>query len=340
MTEVDERAKKQERFRAFLEARLDAPEAAAEWRANLGRGHEELLARPLGDVLPEDALLRLVEVGRRPELYERAVAKISAAAHAEVHPRVLRHGATLGRYVPPAGRAKIDALLGRPNLVNPKLVREVLAQEAMEDLMREVLFDALKEFNQNVNPFFAEWGIPGLIKKVMPIGSGAVLKSLDSVRGEFDKRLDPEIRKFLGAFARKALDRTANLMIDKGDSPKFVELRRAVAKWLYDQPVGELASAVDSEAVSLGREAGVLIAAHAATVDDLSREVRDAIHAFYTKHATQPISAVLAHYEVTYVPDLDALAEATWPLVRTAAKSATALDWAAKLYGEFLAAGE
>ncbi|HQY64103.1 MAG TPA: hypothetical protein PK141_22040 [Polyangiaceae bacterium] len=340
MPEGDERAKKQERFRAFLEARLDGPEAAAEWRANLGRGYEELLTRPLGELLPREALLRLVEAGRRPEVYDRAVAKISKAVHAEAYPRVLRHDATLGRYVPAAGRAKIDALLGRPNLVNPKLVREVLAQEAMEDLMREVLFDALKEFNQNVNPFFAEWGIPGLIKKVMPIGSGAVLKSLDSVRGEFDKRLDPEIRKFLGAFARKALDRTANLMIDKGDSPKFVELRRAVARWLYEQPVGELATAVDAEAVALGREAGVLIAAHAATVDELSREITDVIGAFCTKHQTDPLAAVLAAYDVTYAPDLDALAEATWPLVRTAAKSATALDWASKVYGEFLAAGE
>lgn len=340
MTADDDQTQRQLRFRAFLTQRLDSQGAAAEWRANLERGYEELLTRPLGEVLPKAALLRLVEAGRRPEVYERAIAKVSQAVHAEAYPRVLRHEATLGSYVPKEGRAKIAALLARPNLVNPKLVREVLAQEAMEDLMREVLFDALKEFNQNVNPFFAEWGIPGLIKKVMPIGSGAVLKSLDSVRGEFDKRLDPEIRKFLGAFARKALDRTANLMIDKGDSPKFIELRRAVAEWLYAQPVGELARAVDSEAVALGREAGVLIAAHAAAADELSRELTEAIGAFYTRHEGEPLASVLAHYDVTYAPDFDALADGTWPLVRTAAKSATALDWATQVYGEFLAAGE
>ncbi len=329
---------KKARFKAFLAARIDSPAAEAEWRANLERGYRELRAKPLTELLPRAALGRLVEAARRPELYEALAAKISVAVHAEAYPRVLAHEAKLGSYVPAAGRAKIDALLARPNLVNPKLVREILKQEAMEDLMREVLFDALKEFNQNVNPFFAEWGIPAIVKKVMPIGAGAVLKSLDSVRGEFDKRLDPEIRKFLGAFARKALDRTAALMIDKGDSPKFVELRHAVARWLYEQPVGELARAADAEAVALGREAGLLIAAQAAASRDLTREVEGAIDAFYTRHRTDTLDAILAHYGVTYAPDLDALASGTWGLVKCAARSDTALDWAANLLGEFLEA--
>ena len=332
----DIEAKKQ-RFSAFLSARLTSPAARSEWRANLERGYQELLARKLSEALPHEALLRMLEIAKKPELYEKLVSKIAVAVHAEAYPRVVSHGATLGSYVPEPAKKKIELLLARPNVVNPKLVREILAQEAMEDLMQDVLFDALKEFNEKVNPFFADWGIPGIVKKVMPIGSGAVLKSLDSVRGEFDKRLDPEIKKFLGVFSKKALDRTAGLMIDKGDSPKFVELRKAVATWLYAQPVGELTKSADPEAVKLGQEAGVLIAAQVAASKDLATEVEASIAAFYKKHEKDTLEAIRSAYGIDYAPDFDALAEATWPLVVQIVTSDTLVDWATSIVGEFFA---
>lgn len=294
------------------------------------------MARSLGDALPAAALLHLVDLAKKPDLYTRAIAKIAAAVRIETYPRVIAHQATLGSYVPHAARENIDALLARPNLVNPKLVREILAQEAMEDLMKDVLFDALKEFNEKVNPFFADWGIPGIVKKVMPIGSGAVLKSLDVVRGEFDKRLDPEIKKFLGAFSKKALDRTANLMIDKGDSPQFVELRKAIAAWLYAQPIAELTKGADPEAVALGQEAGVKIAQAVAASPELAKEVSAAIHAFYTKHEKDTLATIRTSYGIDYTPDFDALAEATWPLVERAATSDVLIAWSTALVGEFL----
>lgn len=332
----DIEAKKQ-RFATFLRARLTSPAARDEWKENLRAMYAELGRKTLEDTLPEAALLHLVDLAKKPDLYTRAVAKIADAVHADVYPRVVAHEATLGSYVPAEARAKIDELLARPNLVNPKLVREVLAQEAMESLMKDVLFDALKEFNEKVNPFFADWGIPGIVKKVMPIGSGAVLKSLDAVRGEFDKRLDPEIKKFLGAFSKKALDRTAGLVIDKGDSPEFVALRKAIAAWLYAQPIGELAKGTDAKAVELGQRAGVEIARAVAGSPDLSREVTAAIHAFYTKHANETLDTIRAAYAVDYEPDFEALAEATWPLVTRTVTSDAVLGWATTIVGEFLA---
>jgi hypothetical protein len=331
----DIEAKKQ-RFATFLVERLTSPEAKREWRTNLEAMYGELEGRTLADVLPREALRAGLELAKRPDVYTSLVSKIGTAVHTEAYPRVLAHEATLGSYVPTPAREKIDALLARPNLVNPKLVREVLAQEAMEDLMKDVLFDALKEFNEKVNPFFAEWGIPGIVKKVMPIGSGAVLKSLETVRGEFDKRLDPEIKKFLGVFSKKALDRTAGLMIEKGDSPKFVELRKAVARWLYEQPVGDLTRAVDAEAVGLGREASMLVAAEVARSSRVARDVDASIDAFYARHAGDTMRAIRASYGIDFVPDFDALAEATWPLVERAVRSDVCVSWATEIVGEFL----
>ena len=52
----------------------------------------------------------------------------------------------------------------------------------------------------SVNPFFAEWGLPAILRKVLPIGASAVMKSLESVKGEFDRRL--ELRPLLAEFAQ------------------------------------------------------------------------------------------------------------------------------------------
>jgi hypothetical protein len=329
-------ASKKARFADRLRARLSGEPAKLELRRNLERGYLELLEKTLGEVLPRTALLRLLDPAKKPELYEKAVAKIAAAVEADAYPRVTAHKATVGSYVPDESKKRIDELLAKPNLVKPELVREILRQEAMEELMQDVLFDALKEFNEKVNPFFADWGIPAIVKKVMPIGSGAVLKSLDAVRGEFDKRLDPEMKKFLGVFSKKALDRTANLMIDKGDSPKFVEVRKAIAKWIYTQPVGELTKTIDADAVRLGREAGIGIAARVAASQDLARDVEAAIAAFYAKHEGEKLSVVRAHYGIDYTPDFDALVEGAWPTVVTVVTSATAIDWVTDVVFELL----
>ena len=108
------------------------------------------------------------------------------------------------------------------------LVHRVFEDEAAEEVLRDVIYDALVEFNDSVNPFFADWGLPSLLKKVMPIGSGTVIKSIGAIRGEFDKRLEPEMRKFLLVFVRKSKKKIAGLIVSKGSDPKFIALRQSV----------------------------------------------------------------------------------------------------------------
>ncbi len=43
---------------------------------------------------------------------------------------------------------------------------------------------------------------------------------MGSVQGELDKRLEPEIRRFLKGFARQALERSIRAMLEKGGLEK------------------------------------------------------------------------------------------------------------------------
>ena len=239
-------------------------------------------------------------------------------------------------YVDAEARAAIDALLERSDLVPEKVIREVFAQEAIEEALRDILFDGLQEFNQTVNPFFADWGLPAILKR-MPIGGGAILKSMGAVKGEFDKRLEPEIRKFLQVFSRKAKTKLADVVVTRGGDPKMVELRKNVVGFLYQQSLAELLANVDDKV-----SANVEIAAERITLQVLGQEhprkrLREAIDAFLRDAGDQTIGEWLLSLGANATPELDAWAALLWPHVQRALASPVATAFFVQITREFYA---
>ena len=325
------------RFAEFMVKRLSSARAKAEWRAELENGYRMVLGQKLGTFVDQVALLRAVESLSTRDVWKKVVAPTFVAGRKDVFPLVKSDQNTLSTYVPEEARKAIDELLGLPGFVHEKLVFEVMRQEVVEEIMRDVLSDALEEFNDKVNPFFADWGLPGLIKKFVPIGGGAVLKSIDAVRGEYDKRLKPEIQKFLQGFSRRALDKTAKVVIARADDAKSVELRRALAKWLWDQKVSDLVEKVDDAKWGLMEKAGLLIAQETAQEKRVKSSRDELVRAFMTKHSSQTVAEVLALYGIDPAPDFDAIAEATFPAVATIATSSVATNYVSGIVAEFIA---
>jgi hypothetical protein len=325
------------RFKEYLKARLTSDRARAEWRAELENGWAMLLATKVTALVEPASLLCAIENATRREAFEKVVAPVFVAGRKDIFPIVKSNDDTLSAYVPKEARDAIDELLGKPGLMHDKLVEEIMKQEVVEEIMRDVLSDALEEFNDKVNPFFADWGLPGLIKKFVPIGGGAVLRSIESVRGEYDKRLKPEIQKFLQGFSRRALDKTAKVIVARADDPKSVALRRAIAKWLWEQKVKDLVANVDDEKWALGEKAGLLIAQQAAQTKRVQDARNELVYAFFKRHEQHTVKEALAEYGVDPQLDFDLLAEATWPAVKSIATSDVATNYVATIVAEFIA---
>jgi hypothetical protein len=182
--------------------------------------------------------------------------------------------------------------------------------------MRDILHEALVEFNDTVNPFFAEWALPALIKKVMPIGSGTVLKSISAVRGEFDKRLDPEIRKFLLGFSRRSKKKVADLILSKSGDPKLVALRKSVVAFVYEQTFAQLTRTIDDDARIGIDEAGEAILLEVLRKDRPRERLQAELGRLLAEHGDETLGAWLARIGVTERPALEPLAELLWPAVR------------------------
>jgi len=326
---------------AFLSARMAGTAAREDWVRSFREGYAWALGLPVKEVVDVAALTD----GVAAALSQASVKTLFAPVVKDVHRRTVASlkadDKRLAEYVNADARAAIDAILERSDLVPEKLVREVFAQEAIEDALRDILFDGLKEFNETVNPFFADWGLPALLKR-MPIGGGAILKSMGAMRGEFDKRLEPEIRKFLLVFSRKAKNKLADVVITKGSDPKSIELRKNVVSFLYTQSLSELLAGVDDKAMKQGEIAVEQIVLESLTKEHPKKQLRAALEAFLADHGDKTVGEWLAAVGATGEPDLDAWAALLWPHVERVLASPVAHAFFEKITAEFydgLAAG-
>jgi hypothetical protein len=319
---------------AFLSARLTSEAARADWTRSFREGYRWSLGLRVRDVVDPEALTEGVVAALTAESVTSLFAPVTKELHRRTLASMKADRTKVGEYVPAKARLAIDELLERPDLVPERLVRNVFDQEAIEDAIRDTLYDGLKEFNETVNPFFADWGLPALLKR-MPIGGGAIGKSMGAMRGEFDKRLDPEIKKFLLVFSRKAKVKLADFFVTRGADPKSVALRKNVVSFLYSQSLSELLAGVDDAAAKKGSLAAEHIVLETLTKEGPRKRLKEALLALLDEHGDRTIGEWLTAVGASGEPDLDAWAALLWPHVKRGLESPVAVAFFTAITREF-----
>lgn len=331
----DRLAELRDRQIAFLYERLVSPAAQAEWRANLDAAFGAVLDAPLGHVVDRGAASRLVDAALADGALRKGLEPLLSAAIDEALRQARNDGAPAGRFVPQSARRKLDELAALPGLLPETFVRAVVETDAVEEILREVLQRALTEFSEKANPFTAEWGLPSLLKRLGPFGLGAMGKSLDGMRAEFERRIEPEIRRFLQGFSRRSLRTVSDVTVAKLDGPAFVALRRRLAAELLARPVRELAALAESDSGALTRAIALESLVHAAGLEETRERVRALVLRAIEARAERPLRDVLGELAITAPLDTAALADATWPIVRHVLASEPLRLWIARLVTEF-----
>lgn len=322
---------------AFLAERLVDDRARGDFVRSFASGYDHVLSRPIRELLDPKVLVS----GLANVLTDEAVRGLLAPIVREVNRRVVASlrsdDAKLGDYVPADARKAIDELVARPDLVPEELIRKVFDDDVTEEIMRDILHDALVEFNESVNPFFAEWGLPALIKRFVPIGSGAILKSMSTVRGEFDKRLDPEIKKFLLSFSRKSKKKLADFVITKGGDPKLVALRQSLIVFFYEESLAKIMQNVDDDARMEVDTAGEAIVLELLRHERPRERLLAELEVLVKEHGDETLGAWLTRIGVTVRPDLEKLPELLWPFMRLALESPPARAFYERVTWDFYA---
>jgi hypothetical protein len=317
----------------FLQARLTSDKARQEWQAHVTAVWAVIESSPLGAVVDTGALADTLDVILSASQLEAN--RASARALLEGADTLLRHERRpLGDFVPEAARAKLHTLLEQPGMVPERLIREIVEDEVTEAALHELLYEALTEFSDKVNPFFAEWGLPSLLKRLSPFGLGGMSRGFESVRAEFDKRLDPEIRKFLKGFSRETLRNARGFILAKSASPQATALRKRLLAWVLSQKPADLLP--DEACARLAHEIGLDVAAHVASMESFRANRRAMIQTAVALYANRPLSDALSALCLPRGPEVaSAIAKATWPAVRAAVGSEPVKEWLASIVGEF-----
>jgi hypothetical protein len=304
----------------FLLERLTDEAARQRWSEALQETWERMQAESLRDLVDPtataQALVRALAAEELREFWMPLARDGAGRALAAMQDDT----ALLGERVPEAARRAIDELIGRQDVVSERLVRKVLEQEAVENALRDVLFDALKGFNDTVNPFFAEWGLPALLSWV-PVGGRALQGAIDGVRAEFDKRLDPEIRKYLLVFSREAKGRLADVLLARTNDRYLLALRRNLVDFLYAQSVRDLTRGIDEEAFDSAWIVAEAVTAEALAAERLGDAVRDALERFLAEHGGVALGPWLEGIGVRRAAPARALVDLAWPVLERAVRA-------------------
>ncbi|MCU0685816.1 MAG: hypothetical protein MUF34_26845 [Polyangiaceae bacterium] len=322
---------------AFLAERMTSPRARDEWRDNFGAIAASLLALPVEALVPPARLARALDEALSAEAARSALAPLTRAALPAVLRALRAEPEVIGAFVPDEARQALDGLLARPGLVPERLVREVLEHDAVEAVMRDVLAEVLREFSEKVNPFFADWGLPAILRRWSPLAAGAVNKALEGVREEFNRRLEPETRRFLQAVTRRSLRSAADAAVAMQDGPKFVALRRHLAAWLLEQRFAELLVGIDAAGEAMLSSAAGPVQERLARHEALQKRRREALDAFFRTWGSKSAAELLGALGVEFRPDVAVVADLLWPAVEAALKSEPGRAWITSLVDEFYA---
>ncbi|MBN4050305.1 hypothetical protein JYT28_00965 [Desulfobulbus sp. AH-315-M07] len=304
----------------FFVGWLGSERAEARWCKLVAKAQASLVERPLAHFVEAERLRGLIAAATSGAVVSKLVVPAARTLLMEVAARVHARSESTGELLSEETWNELAELVADPDVVNEPLLRALLEDPAVEAVMHDVLFDALKEFGDRLNPFVAEWGLPALIDGLPMLGKGVMLRAIDGVRKEFDKRSRPEMRKFLKVFSRRAVKQSIEQTLIKRSEPEMVALRQHLATAVLERPLSEMCWSPEEDR---GRRAVETIAAsigdvltHAIVAKELERAVDDLLAAW----GERPVSELFDAMGVT-LPDTEPFARAMWPAIKTLGSS-------------------
>lgn len=319
---------------AFLRDRLVSDQARQDWLRGLEQGYDWFLTLRVGDVVDADHLSESLVDALTSQSIREFYAPVFRDVQREILASAKATGAPVGDFVPPAAREATDLLLKKRDLIPDALFRKAFEHPAVEDAVHDTLYDALTQFNTAANPFFAEWGLPAIIKK-MPIGGSMILASMEAVRSEFDRRLEPEIRKFLATFVHGATSQLTDLFLSRSGDPKFLDLRRKMVVFLYSQSISDLVAGVDDGTADQAGAVAEEVALHVLGREDAARALRSVLEPWLRTNGARTFGEWFESVGAHGRPNVDGWGELLWPHAALALGSPAMLEFLEQVTGEF-----
>ncbi len=300
-----------EALAAFLKARLSSDRTRDDWRRVLEGAWEHLLSVPLETFLGSE-VDAVVEAHLTRERIVDAVRPGIRLWLESTLVEARKDDRPIGRWVPAEAKAKMLELASRKGFVDPRWVEHIFQQKAMEDVITDTLYQSLRDFSTIIPRLVASL-TPSILGRIASIGTSVGSKIVD----EIERRLEPEIRKFLDKGGRKALDGAARFTIDHLDDPVSIEARKNTVLFALAQSPAFHVAHLDDEMVTAIDEIAEAIALSVADDPETRAIAKSVLDRLRQTHGPAPVRAWLEVIGLRAAPPFEAWAAVSWPYLKT-----------------------
>jgi hypothetical protein len=208
-------------------ARLQSPEASTLLAPLVTLAIDQIFETPLSSVTTSDALAHKLH-----QLLNAWVDSPSAQTTLErwterVYHQLSSRNETVETVLPVELRRAIDALLSRPFSPDKRVVLQVIDQEPMRELVKQLLVD--KRASAPVAGVAKSLGgLARMAQETLKSSSGSLGSIVGAVSGEVERQLERRAVEFVDGSLAQFFDRLANVVSSPARAHEAAELRRAL----------------------------------------------------------------------------------------------------------------
>ena len=310
----------------WLKARLTGEAARREWAQVVAASWDPLLQRKVRELVDPEKLQRW-----------QAASSEEGPRWAEAASRVLREQVEQARSrtdrptegLPGAAKtAFVDIFRDAP--VPPEWVRQWFSTSVAEMLVADTLYKSLQDFSSAI-PNLVQSLLPGFLGRFSKLGGGR----LSSLIEEVERRLDPEVRRFVEAGSRRALERAGEYAVRHLDDPATLEARAAFARYMWQEPWSRWVTPMSDPVLAHVFRLLEALGQDAAEGGPLWGAVREATDRFFSEWGDRPVGELLARWQMAEPPPLEAWADLAWPPLVALLETPEADAWLERVAEEF-----
>ncbi len=316
----------QQEFTRWLVERLTGELAQQEWHRVFKAAGQELLGQPLNALVSEEEMLALLEAHLDEE---RLVALVRPAIRFGLHHALKQaqdDDQPLERYLSDAAKDSFMQLATRPGVIQEAWITELFSQDAMEELGADTLYKALKDFS-TIIPRLIESMTPSALGKLARLGGRATGGVTTKLLDEVERRLEPEIKKWLERGTRRALDSAASFATEHRDSPAAVEARRSLLRFFWSQSAAFHARSFTPEVVGDLELAVERTARHVGALPETKERFAKVIADTYKSDGNKKLEDWLETMGVDRAPPWEAWSKVAWSVLETAMAGPAIREW-------------
>ena len=201
---------------------------------------DHLLAQPIAqlvdpDIMAQQTVLTLKEILRTNDTEEWVRGQI----------KTLREhvpNGTARDHLPNEVLEPLHSVVSRPVSLNRDMVGRVIEHGAVEDLLRELLVNALQGFAQRLKPTIPNTGkTSSRLRSLKKVGEGM----LGGLGAEIERQAEHKAKEFVDGILSSVVAQAADELCDPTKAESYGTFRGHILDQLLDTPLHDLAAEVD-----------------------------------------------------------------------------------------------